>query len=90
MPVILNPRDYDLWLDPSIQDGKRLEPVLVPYPSEALAAYPVTTPVNNPKADDPKCIAPMGYLCGPRRWPTRRPLRRSGSGRPDGDCSGRR
>jgi putative SOS response-associated peptidase YedK len=30
----------------------------VPYPSEAMAAYPVRTLVNNPKADEPKCIEP--------------------------------
>jgi hypothetical protein len=25
MPVILNPDDYDLWLDPEVQDAKQLE-----------------------------------------------------------------
>jgi putative SOS response-associated peptidase YedK len=58
-PVILDPADYDLWLDPDVQDAKRLEPLLVPYTSEALAAWPVSTRVNNPKVDDPKCIEPM-------------------------------
>jgi putative SOS response-associated peptidase YedK len=56
MPVILNPRDYDLWLDPDVQDAKRLEPLLAPYTGEEMAAYPVSTLVNNPKADEPKCI----------------------------------
>jgi putative SOS response-associated peptidase YedK len=60
MPVILHPADYDLWLDPDVQDAKRLEPLLVPYTSEAMAAWPVSTLVNNPKADDPKCIEQMG------------------------------
>jgi putative SOS response-associated peptidase YedK len=58
MPVILNPADYDLWLDPDVQDSRRLEPLLVPYTGGAMAAYPVSTMVNNPKADDPKCIEP--------------------------------
>jgi putative SOS response-associated peptidase YedK len=60
MPVIVDPGDYDLWLDTEVQDVKRLEPLLVPYTSEAMAAWPVSTRVNNPKADDPKCIEPAG------------------------------
>ena len=60
MPVIVKPGDYDLWLDPGVQDAKRLQPLLVPYTSEAMAAYPVSTLVNNPRADDPKCIEPLG------------------------------
>ena len=39
MPVMLHPGDYDLWLDPDMQDAKRLEPLLVPYTSEAMVAY---------------------------------------------------
>jgi putative SOS response-associated peptidase YedK len=31
MPVILDPGDYDLWLDPDVQDANRLEPLLVQY-----------------------------------------------------------
>jgi putative SOS response-associated peptidase YedK len=59
MPVILDPADYGFWLDPDVQDAKRLEPLLVPYKSGAMAAWPVSTRVNNPKVDDPKCIEPM-------------------------------
>jgi putative SOS response-associated peptidase YedK len=59
MPVILNRADDGLWLNPDVQDAKRLEPLLVPYTGEAMAAYPVSTLVNNPKADDAKCIEPM-------------------------------
>jgi putative SOS response-associated peptidase YedK len=54
MPVIFDPADYDLWLDPDVQDAKRLEP----YRGEAMAAWPVSTLVNSPKADDPRCIEP--------------------------------
>ena len=43
-----------------MHDVKRLEPLLVPYRSEAMAAYPVSTVVNNPQADEPKCIEPLG------------------------------
>jgi putative SOS response-associated peptidase YedK len=60
MPVILNPADYDLGLDPDVQDAKRLEPLLVPYTGEEMTAYPVSTLVNNPKVDEPKCVEPLG------------------------------
>jgi hypothetical protein len=33
--------------------------LLVSYTSETMAAWLVSTLVNNPKADDPKCIEPM-------------------------------
>jgi putative SOS response-associated peptidase YedK len=62
MPVIVDPGDFDLWLDPEVQDAKKLEPLLVPYTSEAMTAYPVSTLVNNPGADDPKCVEPMANL----------------------------
>jgi putative SOS response-associated peptidase YedK len=58
MPVILDPADYDLWLDPDVQDVKRLGPLLVPFTGEAMAAWPVSTLVNNPKADDLTCTEP--------------------------------
>ena len=43
-----------------MQDAKRLEPLLVPYTSEAMVAWPVSTLVNNPRADDPNCVEPLG------------------------------
>ncbi len=59
MPVILDPKDYELWLDPSVQTPDRLQPLLRPYPSEQMVAYPVSPWVNNPAHDDPECIAPL-------------------------------
>ncbi len=60
MPVILMERDYDLWLDPRVQDPLLLLPLLRPYPSETMEAYPVSTHVNNPRHEDPACQAPIG------------------------------
>jgi putative SOS response-associated peptidase YedK len=60
MPVILDPRDYDLWLDPDVTDPKLLEPLLRPFPSEELVVYPVNKVVNNPKNEDPRCVEPAG------------------------------
>ncbi len=59
MPVILHPRDYELWLDPGFQQVEELQPLLGPYPAGEMDAYPVSRLVNSPKNDDPKCIEPM-------------------------------
>jgi putative SOS response-associated peptidase YedK len=56
MPVILREADYDLWLDPDEHDRRRLAPLLVPYESGAMTADPVSTLVNNPRNDEPRCI----------------------------------
>jgi putative SOS response-associated peptidase YedK len=56
MPVILHSNDYDLWLDPDVQDPKILEPLLRPYPSDDLDVYPVSRLVNDPRHEDPKCV----------------------------------
>jgi putative SOS response-associated peptidase YedK len=56
MPVILDPDEYSLWLDPQIVDPVRLTPLVDPYPSEPLVADPVSTYVNSPRHDDSKCI----------------------------------
>ena len=58
MPVILNPTNYDLWLDPAVQEAGPLQSLLQPYPSENMTAYPVRTLVNNPANDAPGCIEP--------------------------------
>jgi len=56
MPVILPPEDYDLWLDPEVQDPERLKPLLRALSADAMEAYPVSTHVNSPAHDDPMCI----------------------------------
>ncbi len=56
MPVILPPEDYELWLDPSIQEADPLLPLLNPYPADPMEAYPVSRFVNSPKNDGPGCV----------------------------------
>jgi putative SOS response-associated peptidase YedK len=58
MPVILAPEAYPSWLDPEVEDPRRLAPLLVPYPSEEMEAYPVSSLVNDPAHDWPRCIEP--------------------------------
>ncbi len=59
MPVILKPGNCEQWLDPKFEDGEELTRILSPYPEGEMAAYPVSTLVNNPKFDDPRCIEPV-------------------------------
>jgi putative SOS response-associated peptidase YedK len=60
MPVILDPEEYDLWLDPSVEDRERLEAALEPLDVEKMIAYPVSTRVNSPANDEPSVIEPQG------------------------------
>ncbi len=59
MPVILQPLDYELWLDPAVEEVERLKPLLVPCSDEMLALHPVSTDVNRPANDSPACIQPV-------------------------------
>jgi putative SOS response-associated peptidase YedK len=59
MPVIVSPRDYDLWLSPEIQDPRELASLFRPYPHEEMDAFPVGTAVNNPITDVPGLIEPL-------------------------------
>jgi putative SOS response-associated peptidase YedK len=59
MPVILSPDDYGLWLDPDVEDGKRLQSLLRPYPPDEMEAYPISTLVNNPGNDQQECVEPV-------------------------------
>lgn len=56
MPVILSAGDYDLWLDPQVQDANRLDALLRPFEGSGLRADPVETYVNSPRNDDPRCV----------------------------------
>jgi len=56
MPVILDSKDYDLWLEPAVQNTEPLQQLLRPYQSEAMTSYAVSTKVNNPANNTPECI----------------------------------
>lgn len=59
MPVILQPQDYDLWLDPTVQTPEVLQPLLRPLPADIMDSYPVSSRMNNARTDDPDCIQPL-------------------------------
>lgn len=62
MPVILKPENYDSWLDPELSDRSVLDPLLTTQPPKALIIDPVSTLVNSPRNDDPRCLEPPREL----------------------------
>jgi putative SOS response-associated peptidase YedK len=58
MPVILDPDQFDAWLDPEAETSD-LEAMLRPY-GDGLSLQQVSTRVNSPKHDDPSLIEPVG------------------------------
>jgi putative SOS response-associated peptidase YedK len=56
MPVILNKKTEEIWLNPSIQDAKYLQSLLEPYDAEQMKVYSVSSLVGNPRNDEPTCI----------------------------------
>jgi putative SOS response-associated peptidase YedK len=67
MPVILEPRDYQRWLDP----GDPAQPpvdLLRPFPAEKMIAWPVSDRVGNVRNNDPQLLdrtEPSGGLLFP-------------------------
>jgi len=59
MPVILDPEHHPQWLDPGVSSAAELEPLLSPYRSTGLALRPVSTYVNSPKNNGPRCVDPL-------------------------------
>lgn len=56
MPVILDPADYDRWLDP---DNPRPTELLEPAPDDLLVTIPIGTAVNNVRNQGPELIEPI-------------------------------
>ena len=60
MPVILQEKDENTWLDNKIEDFETLYYLLKPYPNE-LKFHPVSKDVNNPKYDNENLINAYCY-----------------------------
>ncbi|PCR91325.1 SOS response-associated peptidase [Natrinema ejinorense] len=54
MAVVLEPDAEERWLS-----GDEPQELLEPYPSDGMAAYPVSTAVNDPATDEPSLIEPI-------------------------------
>jgi putative SOS response-associated peptidase YedK len=59
MPVILEPGDYNRWLDPDVPTDE-LRALLKPDPAERMKASAVNRAVNNVKNDNEECIESIG------------------------------
>ena len=59
MPVIVDPADYQLWLDTAAAKPQLLRKLFTPFPADKMTAYPVSTVVNNPRNNTPQCLQPI-------------------------------
>ncbi|EXJ15371.1 SOS response-associated peptidase [Imhoffiella purpurea] len=59
MPVILDPDDFGIWLDPRSAPGPTLKGLLRPMASESLDMHPVDPRVGRSTHDDPGLIQPI-------------------------------
>ena len=66
MPVILHPEDFKRWIDPAEREAADLLPILSPYSSAEMQAYPVGTKVNSPSIDTPECVERVDTSPPPR------------------------
>ena len=56
MPLILPKDAYSDWLSGSADQAENW---LTPYPSDIMDAYRISTYVNYPEHNDPRCIAEL-------------------------------
>ena len=62
MPVILEPHDWDLWLDRDTRSPEAVQPLLTPIASARISRHPVSTLVNSVRNNHPENIA---VVCEP-------------------------
>jgi len=55
MPAILDPDDYERWLDPGITRPEVILDCLKPFDAKLMSKYPVSSRVNRPENDDEEC-----------------------------------
>jgi putative SOS response-associated peptidase YedK len=60
MPVMLKPEDESIWLD-TVHLADEAIKTLAPYPADKMAAFPVSSLINNPANDAPSMIVPLHY-----------------------------
>jgi putative SOS response-associated peptidase YedK len=59
MPAILEPDNYDLWLDPGMQNLAAISELLKPFDARLMRCYPVSTRINHVANDDEECSRPV-------------------------------
>jgi putative SOS response-associated peptidase YedK len=55
MPAILDPDDYERWLDPGINTSEIVLDCLRAFDARPMRKYPVSPRVNRPENDDEEC-----------------------------------
>lgn len=60
MPVILQPEQFDAWLNPENRDTAALQAMLEPCDPSGMAAYPVSPAINSGRVEGPACVEPIG------------------------------
>ncbi|HXR41434.1 MAG TPA: SOS response-associated peptidase [Acidothermaceae bacterium] len=65
MPMLVEPQNWDKWLDPRIDDQDVLQQLLVPAAPGRLEAYAVSTEVNDVRNNGPELIAPVEGIAVP-------------------------
>lgn len=59
MPVLLDEKTQDIWLDQPTLDSDKLGKTLCPYMHTDLETYPVSQYVNSPRNTEQTCISPL-------------------------------
>lgn len=59
MPVILEPDDFERWLDPELTDPEAVLPLMVPAADGVVTMHPVSTEVNNARNKGAHLIDPI-------------------------------
>ena len=59
MPVILDPGNYDVWLDPGMTNVDAACELLQPFDARLMRRYPVSERVNHSANDDAECSTPI-------------------------------
>jgi len=60
MPVILEKKDEESWLNPDTTEPEKLKEYLHPYHGKPMEAYEVATYVNSPRNDDKSVLERVG------------------------------
>ena len=68
MPVIVDPGDFDAWLDVTVALDA-VQALLRPYPAELMTVYPVSPRVNSVANDDAALIEPLTVTGEPADQP---------------------
>jgi len=64
MPVIVDPVDYRLWMDPDVRDPDLVAHVIARNLGSGLVFHPVSKHVNDVRHDDPRCLEAIAVPAG--------------------------